>query len=159
MKYVYPQLQAHLYRTYLKPSAGFTLIELLTVVIIIGVLAAIALPSMLSISNRAKESQAQSNIGAVNRAQQTYRLTNPTFAESLALLQIGVPEETPHYDYDITVHSATLAEYQVTPKEAGLSAFTGCAYADSSGLLSNTSTRVLKVSPPSSGSATPDSCP
>lgn len=159
MKYVYPQLQASLFRSYYRPSGGFTLIELLVVVIILGILAAIALPSMLSISNRAKESQAQSNIGAVNRAQQTYRLTNPTFAENLALLQIGVPEETPHYNYEITQHTSTLAEYKVTPKEPGLSAFTGCAYADSSVLLSNTSTRVIKVAPPSSGSAVPDGCP
>jgi type IV pilus assembly protein PilA len=114
---------------------------------------------MLSMSNRAKESQAQSNIGAVNRAQQTYRLSNSEFAENIALLEIGVPTETPHYTYAITEHTETIGEYKVTPKEEGLSAFTGCAYADTSALLANTSARVLEVDPPSSGVAVPSDCP
>ncbi len=63
-----------------KANEGFTLIELLVVIIIVGVLAAIALPSFLNQIGKARGSEAKSNLGTINRSQQAFRLENATFA-------------------------------------------------------------------------------
>ncbi len=61
-------------------NSGFTLIELLVVIIIIGILSAIALPSFLNQAAKARASEARTNVGAMNRAQQAYYLEKQQFA-------------------------------------------------------------------------------
>ena len=63
----------------LKGKKGFTLIELLIVIAIIGILAAIAIPTYLSYVNRAKDSEASTNLGAIFTDETAFNATNSTF--------------------------------------------------------------------------------
>lgn len=74
----------------LKGKKGFTLIELLIVIAIIGILAAIAIPTYLSYVNRAKDSEAQTNLGAVFTDETAFSATNSTYISAGTATNTGV---------------------------------------------------------------------
>ena len=71
------------------PAAGFTLIEILVVIVILGVLAALIVPNVLSRPDEARATVAKSDIAAIMQALKLYRLDNqryPTSEQGLAAL-------------------------------------------------------------------------
>ena len=102
----------HLVRKH-KGNEGFTLIELLVVIIIVGVLAAIALPSFLNQIGKARGSEAKSSLGTINRSQQAYRLESNVFADDMTRLDAKITGK--FYSYSIPGASATTASAITTP--------------------------------------------
>ncbi|MBM7507567.1 type IV pilus assembly protein PilA [Nocardioides salarius] len=69
-----------------RKDQGFTLIELLVVVLIIGVLAAIAIPVFLSQREKAADASVQSDLKNLGTVQGTYLVDNNAYANKMALL-------------------------------------------------------------------------
>jgi type IV pilus assembly protein PilA len=57
-------------------EGGFTLIELLVVILIIGILAAIAIPAFLSQKSKASDAAAKTQVGTLQTAIETYSTEN-----------------------------------------------------------------------------------
>lgn len=72
-------------------NKGFTLIELLVVVLIIGILAAIAVPQYEKAVERSRSAQALSLLKAVGQAFETHYLANGTYAHSFDELALDIP--------------------------------------------------------------------
>ena len=77
-----------------KEESGFTLIELLIVLVIIGILLAIAVPSYLGFKDRANKSAAQANVRSAAPAAEAFYADNGTYlgmtTASLQAIDAGI---------------------------------------------------------------------
>lgn len=97
-------LEVGLGRRQLRQEEGFTLIEVTIVLVISGILAAIALPSFLNQASKAKQVEASMYLGTLNRAQQGYILEHARFADSANTLGVVI-QNSPNYSYSIHLDS------------------------------------------------------
>ena len=75
---------SHLHRD--RRRAGFTLIEMMITVAIIGILAAIAIPSFVNYQHRSKRSEAYANLSAIARVEKSF------FAEYSRFVGVDAPQ-------------------------------------------------------------------
>ena len=119
--------------------SGFTLIELIIVVLIIGILSAVALPNFLNQVGKARETEVTTSLGTINRSQIAYHweqqefccttLTNPQI-----LTALGVSFDSQYvsdYEFDNPDSNSVLVEpININPQDLGLRAFSSSVYYD-----------------------------
>lgn len=108
---------------------GFTLIELMIIVVVIGILAAIAIPAYSDYVQRSRRADAKSSILAIQLEQEKWRANNVAYTSDLTDLGFDSSDNVDSIDGFYTVdiaNGASTANYTVTAVPTGPQATDDC---------------------------------
>jgi prepilin-type N-terminal cleavage/methylation domain-containing protein len=89
----------------LNKSRGFTLVELMVVIVIVGILAAVAIPKFMDASHKAKASEFPTQLTAIYTGQLAYQAENGSYVSTLTDLKtnagVEVDQSSKWFNYSI----------------------------------------------------------
>ena len=83
---------------------GFSLMEVMIVVVIIGILAALAYPNLEKYLKRARQTEAKTNLSAIYTAQKIYFTLHQSYADDINKLDLSLVQGDP---YTFTMEAST----------------------------------------------------
>jgi type IV pilus assembly protein PilE len=102
-----------------RAESGFTLIELMIVVVVLGLLAAVAMPSFLESVRKSRRADAFTALSAVQQAQERWRSNNAAYTAELTAAPtatppgLGLPATSGGGRYTITLANTSATGYEV----------------------------------------------
>ncbi len=101
-----------MHKNILRKQGGFTLLELLIVIVIIGILAVLIVPNLISGPQRARDSQRKSDLRNIKTALETYYNDNNTYPDSSG------------WEADLEANGAYIKDVPEDPKSKSAYAYT-----------------------------------
>jgi type IV pilus assembly protein PilE len=105
----------------MKKEKGLTLIELLIVLLIVGILAAVAIPVYTNYMQRARRADAKTALEQLRASEEMFRAENGAYTADFALLNAtwgGPPAIVGDYDITLFSNGTTLFTGTATPNKA-----------------------------------------
>lgn len=94
------------YFSFINKNKSFTLIEIIVVLIILGVLAALALPMLYNWIERSRVSEAYAQLAIISKEFQGSYSKNQDFAAARDQVTASTPNySSPHFDYNVTAQN------------------------------------------------------
>jgi prepilin-type N-terminal cleavage/methylation domain-containing protein len=109
-------------RYFINKAKGFTLVELMVVIVIVGILAAVAIPKFLDASQKAKASEFPTQLTAIYTGQLAYQAERGSYVTSFANLRdsagVDVPSTSRWFTYAMPTATTTAFTARATVANA-----------------------------------------
>jgi type IV pilus assembly protein PilE len=100
----------------LRPS-GFTLIEMMIALVVVGLLAMVAMPSLMDAIRKSRRGEAFAALSAIQQAQERWRGSNASYTATLSSLNVpnlNAAGNTSSGNYALSIDGSSQTGYTVT---------------------------------------------